>query len=129
MPHERHSKRSGTPSTIGSRRVPRAAVEIVSRRKASPPGYSSLEDPVDAVFEPLFGSPCWQIANFHGSMLMIEFGNPTVQIEEAVIRPTPLPDRQGGALRRRVTVLGEWTLTIEQCQWGIEAEGSPPGRQ
>lgn len=75
------------------------------------------------VFGPLFGTPAWQVTNFHGSMLMIEFGLPTVEIGEPTMRPTHLTGGPASALQRSANVLGEWTLTIEQCSWDLNMKG------
>lgn len=72
-----------------------------------------------ALVDPLLGIPSWQVTNFHGSMLMIEFGTVTVEFGTTVERPTRLPSGPPMARHRPVQVRGEWTLSVEMCDWSI----------
>ena len=52
-------------------------------------------------------------------MFMSEFGAPEVRFGEPRRTPTHLGGGLEFALRRRVTIVGQWTLSIEQCQWEV----------
>ena len=70
------------------------------------------------------GVPSWQVWNIHGSMIMIEFGDPVVEIREPVMRPTHLDAGPTAALRRQAFVHGGWTLTLEYCEWELWLTGA-----
>jgi len=72
-----------------------------------------------ALVDPLLGVPSWQVTNFHGSMLMLEFGTVTVEFGATAERPTRLPDGPPSAMHRPVQVRGDWTLSVEMCDWSI----------
>jgi hypothetical protein len=72
-----------------------------------------------ALVDPLLGIPSWQVTNFNGSMLLIEFGAVTVEFGATAERPTRLTGGPPVALHRPVQVRGEWTLSVEMCDWSI----------
>ncbi len=75
---------------------------------------------IDRVFKPLYGKPCWSVGYGWGSFLTLEFGCPSLVIDE------PEEAEPGWSLsmrkrhaRRRIRVRGEWHLWIYCCQWNV----------
>lgn len=72
------------------------------------------------IFTPMYGKPCWQCRQGHGSFLTLEFGEPHVHIKE----PRPVSEHASerirkNASRRSVRVQGDWHLWIYLCDWRI----------
>jgi len=75
---------------------------------------------VAGVFEPLIGKWAWQVKRGYGSFLTMEFGNPHLEVRE----PRPVSadaSRQvrDNFRRRRVTIVGDWHLWIQYCDWKV----------
>ncbi len=76
-------------------------------------------DPIGSVFSKIIGKLVWQVRQGHGSFLTLEFGNPHLEVREA------LPNATSVGLRdRRVTVRGDWHLWIYCCDWKILQGGA-----
>jgi hypothetical protein len=74
---------------------------------------------ISRAFEPIMGLPCWGVTRFHGSMLMIEFGEPRLSVEEPRSVPLRLEVGPEHGLARRVSAVGQWTLEILSCDWEL----------
>lgn len=75
---------------------------------------------IDDVFQPLYGTPCWQVEQGYGSFLTFEFGQPSLHITEPrqyTKRVTKKLERV--AARRQVYVHGAWHLWIYLADWRI----------
>jgi hypothetical protein len=70
-------------------------------------------------FSQLSGIPCWGVSNVYGSLLRLNFGQPSLEIRE------PVPDAKSEHLRmgRRVSVRGEFEFCLESCDWKIFVHG------
>lgn len=75
------------------------------------------------LFSPLFDQIVWQPKRTHGSMLLMEFGEPRLEIVE----PRPVGDdgrkECSPHRRRRVYVVGPWSLLVQHCTSRVEAGG------
>jgi hypothetical protein len=72
------------------------------------------------LFEPLVGLPTWGVSNFHGSMFMIEFGQPRLVLEEQKALPLHLENGPHRAPMRHTAAVGDWTLEILYCEWELQ---------
>jgi hypothetical protein len=71
------------------------------------------------ILEQIKGLPCWQVSKGHGSVLFLNFGDPTKRIREPV-KSHSSHDTVSKALgRRKVFIEGEWQLRIDMCCWTI----------
>ena len=67
-------------------------------------------DIIERSFRPLIGLPCWNARRSHGSIMMMEFGEPHLRIREPK-----------GKLRNRLVIpRGQWGLFIYLCNWIID---------
>lgn len=79
---------------------------------------------VQDLFRPLLGQLVWNVRGGYGSFLTLEFGKPHLSVREPM-EPNPEGDaRVRRALRRRrVSILGDWHLFIQYCDWRISVAG------
>lgn len=79
---------------------------------------------IDEVFRPLYGKPCWQVQQGHGSFLTFEFGEPALHIRELFQVASQASEKvRERAMHRLVYVHGAWHLWIYLCNWRILAHG------
>lgn len=79
-----------------------------------------IENPLENVFHNLYGQPCWNARSGYGSFLIMEFGQPSLEIREPWIpKPTSSPAVVRSASRRLVTIRGQWHLWISSCAWQV----------
>jgi hypothetical protein len=84
---------------------------------------SEAPDPIAVLLAPLFGAYSWGSRRVHGSILSLNFGEPTLTVREptqSVVHLEGAPERM---LHRNVFVRGEWYLVIELCVWTVVCEG------
>jgi hypothetical protein len=93
-----------------------SSIHTGRREQASPDAVAVFEQ----VLAPLKGKPCWNVHQGHGAFLTLEFGEPSLEIEEPrAPKPGTLP-RAARLLRRRsVRVRGAWRLWVYCCHWQI----------
>ena len=70
---------------------------------------------ITAAFEPILGCPAWQVKKGYGSFLTLEFGEPSLVIDE--------PREPRRPRNRIVTIRGDWHLWIYCCNWEIAQDG------
>jgi hypothetical protein len=73
----------------------------------------------EAAFAPLFGVPSWLVSKGHGSFITLEFGSPSLQIDEPRRMPLHITGAPTTALRRLAHVRGQWHLWIYCCDWSL----------
>lgn len=81
---------------------------------------------VQGLFRPLIGQLVWNVRGGYGSFLTLEFGKPHMSVREPT-GPNPESDArvQRNLRRRHVSILGDWHLFIQYCDWKISvADGS-----
>jgi hypothetical protein len=61
------------------------------------------------VFADLYGLPSWNVRKGHGSFMTFEFGEPYLEVGEAIERETPFGFR---CVKRQTAVHGVWHLWI-----------------
>lgn len=77
-------------------------------------------NPIEKIFQPLYGLPCWNAKSGYGGFLTMEFGEPHLEIHEPrVARPGVSEKVRRMLARRRVFVHGEWHLWIYCCEWHV----------
>jgi hypothetical protein len=76
---------------------------------------------IEEIFAKLYGIPCWNVQQGHGSFVTFEFGTPSLRIGKVIERN---PDRPGSYSRRLVHACGEWHLWIYCCGWQIAQDGN-----
>ena len=82
---------------------------------------SDPTQPIPAeVLAGIVGQRSWLVERGHGSFLTMEFGEPRIEVREAVPHATSAALRRPGAWPR-----GDWHLWIYCCQWRIEEGGVP----
>lgn len=91
-----------------------------------------LSMPIDGVFEKTFkriyGEPCWDVKQGHGSFLTLEFGKPHIVVREPVAASKTASSRVRKSLaRRRVYPGGQWHLWIYCCDWEVLSRGRRVG--
>jgi hypothetical protein len=75
---------------------------------------------VEEVFEPLIGKWAWQVKRGYGSFLTMEFGNPHLEVREPKLVGADVSAHvRENFRRRRVTVVGDWHLWIQYCDWQV----------
>jgi len=79
---------------------------------------------IESMFRPIYGLPCWNVQSGYGSFLTLEFGDPSLVIDE------PQTTRLFRSLRvrrqfarRHVSVRGAWHLWIYCCEWRVTTNG------
>ena len=75
------------------------------------------ENPVELVFQRLYGQPCWNAKSGYGSFLTMEFGKPSLRISDS--HWPAMPGEAEGRARRVVRVSGQWHLWIHSCAWQV----------
>jgi hypothetical protein len=75
--------------------------------------------PVYDAFEPLLGLPSWQVVRVHGSIIKMDFGAPTLVVDEPRLRALRIDGAPDRSMRRSAHVRGDWTLTITYCEWSL----------
>lgn len=65
--------------------------------------------PFHAIFPSIIGQPCWAVHQGYGSFLTLEWGIPSLSIQE------PTAKRN----QRIITVRGQWHLWIYCCDWTV----------
>lgn len=70
------------------------------------------------MFDPLLNEPVWGVRRVHGSLLMMEFGEPHREVRQ----PKPVSDTASERVRRslarrRVHLVGAWTLEVLFAHW------------
>lgn len=78
---------------------------------------------IEAMISPLYDIPSWRAFNSYGSMFLIYFGQPSVEIYEPRMRSTKVDGGIKQARQRDVDVHGQWTLCVELCDWAIDVDG------
>lgn len=81
---------------------------------------------IQGLFRPLIGQLAWNVRGGYGSFLTLEFGKPHIVVREPIVPSPGRSERVQRALRRRrVYVVGDWSLFIQYCDWKISvADGS-----
>jgi hypothetical protein len=75
---------------------------------------------IQDLFKPLLGQFAWNVRGGVGSMLTLEFGAPHIIVGEPVVPRAATSERVRRLLRRRnITVVGDWDLFIQYCDWKI----------
>jgi hypothetical protein len=83
------------------------------------PGMTPTQQ-IQDLFKPLLAQFAWNVTGGVGSMLTLEFGAPHITIREPVVPRAARSERVRRHLRRRlVTVVGDWDLFIQYCNWKI----------
>lgn len=77
-------------------------------------------NPIEKIFEPLYGHPCWNAKSGYGSFLTMEFGEPHLVIREPRVAGPETSDRRRRDLaRRHVYLRGAWHLWIYCSEWHV----------
>jgi hypothetical protein len=82
-------------------------------------GMPTLEE----IFSPVIGKCAWQIRRGYGSFITMEFGNPHLEVRHPRL-VDGLPRVQKLFQRRIVTVVGDWHLWLQHCNWAIRTSSS-----
>jgi hypothetical protein len=77
------------------------------------------------VFADLYGLPSWDVRKGHGSSMTFEFGEPYLEVGEAIERETPFGFR---CPKRQTAVHGAWHLWIYMSKWIMSQDGREIGR-
>ena len=73
-----------------------------------------------AVFFPIIGQLVWSPQAGFGTFLTLEFGEPHIVIREPISPSQETsPNVQRILTRRRVSIVGQWHLWLQHCQWEI----------
>lgn len=83
---------------------------------------SHAPDPIGTFLTPLFGTYSWGAVRVHGSILMLEFGDPNLTVSKPHRAPVHLEGVSQHMLQRKVFVRGQWTLTIYLSVWSLVCE-------
>lgn len=76
--------------------------------------------PLQRVFAPVLGKPCWNVKRGYGSFLTLEFGAPHLVVREPKEASATASLRVRRHLARRgVYVAGEWHLWLYCCAWQV----------
>jgi hypothetical protein len=68
------------------------------------------------IFKDVYGKPSWRVRRRFGPSVLMEFGNPKIQVWEKVLQPTT----KGRKFPKRIVkVYGDWHLTSFDCDWEI----------
>ncbi len=74
---------------------------------------------INQSFKQLYGQPCWNVRNGHGSFLTLEFGEPRLVIREPHVSESESHRVREWASRRSVYPVGKWHLWIYCCNWKV----------
>jgi hypothetical protein len=76
------------------------------------------------LFRPLLGQLAWRVRGGYGSFLTLEFGAPHLAVREPITPKHARSKNVKRVLRRRhVSILGDWHLWIQYCDWKITVAG------
>ena len=92
-------------------------------RDSKPSGSTETLPPLSELCKGLFGQPCWNVRQGHGSFLTLEFGQPRLEVREPLEAPGASPRVRQLLARRQVTVGGGWHLWIYCCGWRLSQNG------
>ena len=81
-------------------------------------------DPIGSVFAPVLGKPCWNVRPGLGSAFMLEFGEPHLEIRQPLVSTSASEKVRILLARRKVVVVGDWSLLIEFCGWRVLQDGA-----
>jgi hypothetical protein len=86
----------------------------------------TLPPQINNLFKPLLGQFAWNVDGGVGSMLTLEFGTPHIAVREPMVaRPGRSEKVRRILARRRITVVGDWDLFVQYCNWKISvSDGS-----
>jgi hypothetical protein len=76
-------------------------------------------------FQPLYGQPCWGLNYDRYLNLSMNFGKPSLCVQEPFNTNSQSEVVQRLAARRLVTVRGKWWLWICYCSWRLTSSGLP----
>ena len=76
-------------------------------------------DAVAEAFEPVYGMPSWSVRRGVGSFLTLEFGAPSLEIEDVRELSAHVGAEFMRVPRRVAYVKGEWHLWIYMCDWSL----------
>jgi len=76
---------------------------------------------IEGIFSELYGIPCWNVRQGHGSFVTFEFGTPRLEIGKVVPRK---PDDPRSYASRLVYPRGDWHLWIYCCGWRMAQDGN-----
>jgi hypothetical protein len=78
---------------------------------------------IERSFKAVLGRPCWGVRGGVGSFLVLEFGQPRLEVRDPiVVADTYSTPRVRRLLRSRtVTVVGRWHLWIDCCAWEVRS--------
>lgn len=80
---------------------------------------------INQSLQQIYGLPCWDVKNVHGSILRFEFGQPNLYIREPHASSSVSPRVREWASRRNVLPVGESRLCIDCCDWFVTVDGKP----
>lgn len=74
---------------------------------------------IEALFQPIYGRPCWGVRYDRQLNLSMNFGEPSLDAREPYESHSTSAAAQRIAARRRVTVRGQWWLWFYLCYWRL----------
>ena len=75
-------------------------------------------------FRPFVGLLIWGCRRDHGSFLSFQFGAPHLTVREPITPSAEVSPRVARTLaRRRVSMQGDWSLLVLNCDWFLEVDG------
>jgi len=78
---------------------------------------------VEDIFAPLIGKIAFSLTQTYGSCFFIQFGDPYLQIREPIEPKHASSEKSKTSLRRRrVFVVGTWSLLVQDCNWMLTNE-------
>ena len=84
------------------------------------PIRSSALSTVEEVFRPIVGKWAWHVRRGFGSFLTMEFGEPRLEVRDPRDLAEDVSDQvRRNFKKRRVTLVGEWHLWVQYCDWAI----------
>ncbi|QIE22422.1 hypothetical protein SBC2_04320 [Caballeronia sp. SBC2] len=78
---------------------------------------------IQSVLSPLMGKIVFSLFQTYGSYFFIQIGDPFLRIREP-IEPRHVTSEKAKTMlrRRRVYVIGTWSILVEGCNWILESE-------
>lgn len=78
---------------------------------------------LEEIFAPVIGKIAFSLKQTHGSCFFVEFGDPHLRIREPIVlRPGASEKSKISLRRRRVFVVGTWSLLVQDCNWTLTNE-------
>jgi len=78
---------------------------------------------IQSVFSPLIGEIAFSLFQTYGSYFFIQIGDPYLRIHEPIEPRHTISEKARTMLRRRrVYVIGTWSILVEGCNWILESE-------